>query len=84
VPLVVQADLFGIGRNSVYYLLRPATHSDFSLMRQIVAFYFDYPFAGSCMLQTLLKQVGFEVERTRVRALMRDRGHLPTALNLEA
>jgi hypothetical protein len=53
-------------------------------MRQIVAFYFDYPFAGSCMLQTLLKQVGFEVERTRVRALMRDRGHLPTALNLEA
>ena len=69
-----QAEMLGISRGSVYYLPRPTPSADLALMRRIDELHLDYPFAGSRMLQHLLKREGFEVGRLRVRTLMRKMG----------
>ena len=65
-----QAELLDISRGSVYYLPRPTPPADLALMRRIDELHLDYPFAGSRMLQGLLKREGFEVGRLHVRTLM--------------
>ena len=62
-PVGRQAGLLGISRGSVYYLPRPTPDADLALMRRIDELHLDYPFAGSRMLQALLKRDGFEVGR---------------------
>jgi putative transposase len=73
-PVARQAEMLGISRGSVYYLPRPTPPADLALMRRIDELHLDYPFAGSRMLQALLKREGFEVGRLHVRTLMRKMG----------
>ena len=69
-----QAKLLGIGRGSVYYCPRPVSEADLKLMERIDRLHLELPFAGSRMLQGLLKQEGFEVGRLHVATLMKRMG----------
>lgn len=73
-PVGRQAGLLGISRGSVYYLPRPTPDADLALMRRMDELHLDYPFAGSRMLQALLKRDGFEVGRLHVATLMKTMG----------
>jgi putative transposase len=73
-PVSRQAGLLGISRGSVYYLPRPTPPADLVLMRRIDELHLDYPFAGSRMLQALLKRDGFEAGRLHVATLMKTMG----------
>jgi len=73
-PITRQAAALGISRGSVYYLPRPVSMADLALMRRIDELHLDYPFAGSRMLQGLLKQEGHAVGRLHVATLMRKMG----------
>ncbi|MDQ0322315.1 hypothetical protein QO002_004521 [Pararhizobium capsulatum DSM 1112] len=53
-----QAKLLGFSRGSVYHSPRPVSDSDLALMRRIDELHLDHPFAGSRMLQRLLKAEG--------------------------
>ena len=66
-----QARLLGIGRGSVYYCPRPVSGTDLKLMERIDRLHNELPFAGSRMLQGLLKKEGFEVGRRHVATLMK-------------
>jgi putative transposase len=72
--VVRQAKLLGFNRGSVYYLPRPVADDDLALMRRIDALHLDYPFAGSRMLQDLLKADGFSTGRLHVATLMKKTG----------
>ena len=54
-PVAKQAKVLNISRSSVYYLPRPVAERDLKLMRRIDELHMDYPFAGSRMMQGLLK-----------------------------
>jgi putative transposase len=72
--VVRQAKLLGVSRSSVYYLPRPTSDGDLTLMRRIDELHLDYPFAGSRMLQGLLKAEGLQTGRLHVATLMRKMG----------
>jgi putative transposase len=69
-----QAKLLGFSRGSVYYLPRPVPSTDLALMRRIDELHLDYPFAGSRMLQGLLKAEGLQTGRLHVATLMKKMG----------
>ena len=69
-----QAKALGISRGSVYYLPRPTSDADLKLMRRIDELHLEYPFAGSRMLQGLLRQEGHDVGRLHVATLMKRMG----------
>jgi putative transposase len=69
-----QATVLGISRGSVYYLPRPIPAADLALMRRIDELHLDYPFAGSRMLQGLLRAEGYHVGRRHVATLMKKMG----------
>lgn len=69
-----QARLLGIRRGSVYYQRRPAAVADLLLMRRLDALHLDSPFAGSRMLQGLLRQEGHVVGRLPVATLLKRMG----------
>jgi putative transposase len=73
-PVARQVAELGISRGSVYYLPRPTSPKDLKLMRRIDELHLDYPFAGSRMLQKLLKREGHETGRLHVRTLMKRMG----------
>ena len=66
-----QAKALGISRSGVYYMPRPASDADLALMRRIDELHLEYPFAGSRMLNGLLKAEGHEVGRLHVSTLMK-------------
>ncbi len=70
-PIARQASELGISRGSVYYLPRPTPDGDLALMRRIDELHLEYPFAGSRMLQGLLKAEGHEAGRLHVSTLMK-------------
>ena len=70
-PIARQASELGISRGSVYYLPRPTPDADLALMRRIDELHLEYPFAGSRMLQGLLKAEGHEAGRLHVSTLMK-------------
>jgi putative transposase len=70
-PLARQAKALGISRGSVYYLARPTSNADLALVRRIDALHLEHPFAGSRMLQKLLKAEGCEGGRLHVSTLMK-------------
>ncbi|WP_162950421.1 IS3 family transposase [Rhizobium jaguaris] len=72
--VVRQAKLLGFSRGSVYYSPRPASDGDLALMRRIDELHLDYPFAGSRMLQGLLKADGLVAGRLHVATLMKKMG----------
>ena len=69
-----QAKLLGVGRGSVYYLPRPASEADLTLMRRVDELHLDHPFAGSRMLRGLLRAEGHEAGRLHVATLMKKMG----------
>jgi putative transposase len=73
-PVTKQAKVLNISRGSVYYLPRPVPERDLILMRRIDELHMNYPFAGSRMMQGLLKQEGFEVGRKHTATLMKKMG----------
>lgn len=73
-PVSRQAAVLGISRGSVYYLPRAESDADMALMRRIDELHLDFPFAGSRMLQGLLKQEGMSAGRLHVATLMRKMG----------
>ena len=54
-----QAQLLGIGRNTVYYLPEPISRAEQRLMRRIDELRLNHPFAGSRMLRDMLNREGF-------------------------
>ena len=73
-PVKRQAELVGISRGSVYYLPKPVSAADLTLMRAIDELHLEYPFAGSRMLRDMLNREGFEVGRKHVATLMAKMG----------
>ncbi len=72
--LVRQAKALGIRRSSIYYLPRPVSDADLTLMRRIDELHLKYPFAGSRMLKEILNGEGHEVGRCHVATLMKRMG----------
>ncbi|MBW9118429.1 IS3 family transposase [Rhizobium cauense] len=72
--VVRQAKLLGFSRGSLYYSPRPVSDGDLALMRRIDELHLDYPFAGSRMLQGLLKAEGLQTGRLHVATLMKKMG----------
>lgn len=70
-PLSRQAKVLGISRGRVYYLPRAVPAAGLALMRRIDALHLEYPFAGSRMLQGLLKAEGHVAGRLHVATLMK-------------
>jgi putative transposase len=73
-PLTGQAKALGISQGSVYYQARPTSDADLVLMRRIDELHLEHPFAGSRMLQGLLKAEGREAGRLHVSSLMKKMG----------
>ena len=73
-PITKQAEVLRISRGSVYYLPRPLSAADLALMRRIDELHLNYPFAGSRMLQGLLRSEGYHVGRRHVATLMKKMG----------
>lgn len=73
-PVSRQAAALGIGRGSIYYLPRAASVADLALMRRLDESRLDYPFAGSRMLQWLLRAEGHTAGRLHVAALVKRMG----------
>ncbi len=69
-----QTKALGISRSSVYYVPKPVSTEELALMRRLDELHLSYPFAGSRMLQRLLKAEGHKVGRFKVRSLMRKMG----------
>ncbi len=69
-----QARALGMSRGSVYYSSRPVSKTDLALMRRIDELHLNYPFAGSRMLQALLRGEGYQTGRLHVRSLMKRMG----------
>ncbi len=73
-PVCRQAKELGISRGRVYYLPRATSVADLALMRRIDELHLDYPFAGSRMLQGLLRAEGHKAGRLHVATLMKRMG----------
>lgn len=73
-PITRQAELLKVSRGSVYYLPKPLSEADLTLMRRIDELHLEHPFAGSRMLRDLLRQEGIHVGRKHVATLMRKMG----------
>ena len=69
-----QAKILNISRGSVYYLAKPVSEHDLTLMRRIDELHLELPFAGARMLRDLLRQEGVKVGRKHVATLMRKMG----------
>jgi len=65
-----QAKLLGISRGSVYYLPRPVSDADLTLMRRIDELHLEHPFMGARMLRRMLQREGVAVGRRHVATLM--------------
>jgi putative transposase len=73
-PVTQQAKVLNISRASVYYLPRPVPERDLALMRRIDELHMSFPFAGSRMMQGLLRQEGFSIGRKHTATLMKKMG----------
>jgi len=73
-PVSRQAKALGISRGSVYYLPRPVSAGDLSVMRRIDKLHLQFPFAGSRMLQGFLVREGYRIGRRHVATLMKRMG----------
>ena len=69
-----QAKALGVARSCVYYLPKPVSQEELALMRRVDELHLEYPFAGSRMLQQLLKGEGYVVGRRKVHSLMKRMG----------
>jgi putative transposase len=73
-PITKQAQVLNISRGSVYYLPRPVSVADLTIMRRIDELHLEFPFAGSRMLRGLLAAEGCRLGRRHVKTLMKRMG----------
>jgi putative transposase len=71
VSIARQCELLDLPRSSFYYRTTPETAANLALMRVIDETYLLYPFFGSRQMTRWLRRLGHEVNRKRVRRLMR-------------
>ena len=69
-PITRQADVLGISRGAVYYVPRPISEADLTLMRRIDELHLEHPFMGTRMLRRELAKDGIEVGRQHISTLM--------------
>src|SRR4030081_2983872 len=69
--IMQQCQLLKVPRSTFYYDKRPASADDLALMRRIDELYLKWPFYGSRRMVAQLRGEGYEVNRKRVRRLMR-------------
>jgi len=70
IPIIIQANLLGIERSTVYY--KPvADPYDLELMRLIDEQYTKTPFYGSRRMREALRRKGHKLNRKRIQRLMR-------------
>src|SRR6202051_3952252 len=69
--VVQQCQLLKVPRSTFYYDKRPASADDLALMRRIDELYLKWPFYGSRRMVAELRGEGYEVNRKRIRRLMR-------------
>ena len=72
--LVRQCSLLGVSRSSLYYQPAPASAEDLELMARMDRQYLKTPFYGSRKITAWLRAQGYQVNRKRVRRLMRVMG----------
>jgi putative transposase len=70
-PVTRQCQLLALARSSAYYTPQPVSAATLALLRQIDELHLEYLFAGSRMLQDLLRLRGVRVGRKHVATLMR-------------
>jgi len=73
-PVKRQAELLELSRSNVYYVPRPLSERDLTLMRRIDELHLQWPFYGSRKLTIELTNEGFTVGRRHVRTLMQRMG----------
>jgi putative transposase len=73
-PITKQAKALNISRGSVYYLPRPVSKADLTIMWRLDRLHLEFPFAGSRMLRGLLAAEGCKIGRRHVKTLMRRMG----------
>jgi putative transposase len=73
-PIAKQAQVLNISRGSAYYLPRPVSVADLTIMRRIDELHLELPFAGSRMLRGLLAAEGCKIGRRHVKTLMKRMG----------
>lgn len=69
--IVQQCQLLKVPRSTFYYRKTPASDDDLALMRRIDELYLKWPFYGSRRMVAELRGEGYDVNRKRVRRLMR-------------
>jgi putative transposase len=69
-----QAELLDISRGTVYYLPKPTSPRDLTIMNVIDKLHLDFPFMGARQLRRELLKLNHEEGRLHVRSLMRKMG----------
>ena len=69
--IVKQAEAVGISRASIYYVPRPISAADLTLMRRIDELHLQHPFMGARQLKRELLKEDIDVGRCHIRTLMR-------------
>jgi len=72
--IVEQCRLLKVARSTLYYHASPISADDLSVMRRMDELYLSAPFYGSRRMVAVLRREGWEVNRKRVRRLMRVMG----------
>jgi putative transposase len=72
--VVRQCQLLGISRASLYYQPKTPDEEELTLLKLIDAQYLETPFYGSRKMREYLTQLGFCINRKRVRRLMQKLG----------
>ena len=62
-PISRQAEPLGISRGSVYYLPRPVSENDLTIMRRLDELHLRYPFMGARMLRAPLNRQAIDIGR---------------------
>ena len=73
-PLLVQAQLLGLSRSSLYYEPAGPSPEEVAVKHRIDELYTAYPFYGSRRIAATLKREGMVVNRKPVQRHMRDYG----------
>jgi putative transposase len=71
VSIIEQCALLKVPRSTLYYQPKPVSDDDLALMRRIDEIYTKWPFYGSRRMVAELRGEGHDVNRKRVRRLMR-------------
>jgi putative transposase len=69
-----QCQLLGLNRSNLYYQPLPESPENLEIMRMIDEEYTRHPYKGQRQMTAYLQRQGFEVNRKRVRRLMKNMG----------